>query len=98
MLTPNELDKMEILRLSNEEANKITKECLQTALLILMENKPLEKITITEIVNRSGVSRSAFYRNYSTKENLLEDIYNSLSNTVCDAINSIKYSRGANGF
>ena len=53
--------------LSNKEANKVTRECLQTALIQLMSQKPFEKITITELVRRSGVSRTAFYRNYESK-------------------------------
>lgn len=36
--------------LSNKEANKVTRECLQTALIQLMSQKPFEKITITELV------------------------------------------------
>lgn len=65
--------KKEVLRMSNEESNKLTKECLQTALIYLMNEKPFDKITITELVKRSGVSRMAFYRNYNTKEDILKE-------------------------
>ena len=60
--------------LSNKEANKVTRECLQTALIQLMSQKPFEKITITELVRRSGVSRTAFYRNYESKEEILNEV------------------------
>lgn len=69
----SELEKREILRMSNEESNKLTRECLQTALIYLMNEKPFEKITITELVKRSGVSRTAFYRNYASKEDILKE-------------------------
>lgn len=69
----SELEKREILRMSNEESNKLTRECLQTALIYLMNEKPFEKITITELVKRSGVSRTAFYRNYHSKEDILTE-------------------------
>ncbi len=69
-----ELEKRNVLRLSNEESHKLTKECIQTALVDLMTKKPYEKITISEIITRSGVSRSAFYRNYSSKKDVVNEI------------------------
>lgn len=68
----NELKKREILRMSNEESHKLTLECIRTALVYLMGTKPYEKITITEIIERSGVSRAAFYRNFSSKDEVLQ--------------------------
>ncbi len=69
-----ELPNGEILRLSNEELNKLTKECLQEALIILMGQMPFESITITRLVEKAGVSRQAFYRNYSSKEDILNQM------------------------
>lgn len=69
-----ELQKREVSRLSNEETNRITRECIQSALVLLMSEKAFDKITITEIVKRSGVSRTAFYRNFSSKEDVLSDL------------------------
>ena len=75
------LEERNVLRLNNEESNKLTRECLTTALMQLMKEKSLDKITITELVKRSGVSRTAFYRNYSSKEDILVDIRNSIAET-----------------
>lgn len=50
--------------------NKITKESIFTALMILMEQKKFKEISISEIAKKAGVSRMAFYRNY----NVIEDI------------------------
>ena len=69
-----ELEKRDMLRMSNKESNRLTRECLQTALITLMGQKPFEKITISELVRRSGVSRTAFYRNYNTKEDILNEV------------------------
>ena len=55
------------LRLSNEESNRLTRECLCTAMMRLMSTTPPERITISEIIELAGVSRMAFYRNYGTK-------------------------------
>lgn len=60
------------LRLSNEESNQLTRECLCTALMKLMGDTPLDKISIGEIVECAGVSRMAFYRNYGTKQALAD--------------------------
>ncbi len=62
---------LETLRNNGKESNRITKESITGALFILLENKKLSEITISEIINKSGVSRSAFYKNYKTKEAIL---------------------------
>ncbi len=55
----------------HNEANALTKECILTALLRLMESEPYDKISITDITNLAGVSRMAYYRNYNSKEDIL---------------------------
>jgi AcrR family transcriptional regulator len=69
-----ELQKKEILRMNNKESNQLTRECLQLALIHLMAEQPYEKITVSEIVRRAGVSRTAFYRNYTDKEDILHEM------------------------
>lgn len=86
-----ETKKNETLRLSNQEANQITRECLQTALILLMSEKPFEKISITELVKRSGVSRTAFYRNYDSKEAILIEIANVLYEKIRQSLEDPKY-------
>ena len=53
------------------EANVLTKECIVTALLRLMETKSYANISITDITNLAGVSRMAYYRNYKSKDEIL---------------------------
>lgn len=65
-------------RLNNNEANKLTRECIFTALMILMEKMDFRQITITDITNKAGVSRMAFYRNYRLKEDILTDYLDEL--------------------
>ena len=77
-----ELRKRAVLRLSNTESNQLTRECIGTALIYLMNEYPFDKITVTAIIRRSGVSRAAFYRNYSSKEEVLREI----GNTICERI------------
>lgn len=53
------------------ESNLLTKECIVTALLRLMQEKKYESISITDITNLAGVSRMAYYRNYKSKDEIL---------------------------
>lgn len=87
-----EIGKMEndtvrdVLRASNEESNRITRECIQTALVELIALKPFDKITVTELVKRSGVSRMSFYRNYKTKEDVIADICADLERQLSESL------------
>lgn len=47
------------------------KECIYTALLLLMEQKGYDKITVTDITKKAGVSRMSFYRHFNSKDNIL---------------------------
>ena len=79
-----ELQKKEILRMNNKESNQLTRECLQLALIHLMAEQPYEKITVSEIVRRAGVSRTAFYRNYTDKEDILHEIGGKLIDMISE--------------
>lgn len=56
---------------SNQTLNRLTKESLTQAVLLLMDDKPYSEIRVTDICRRAGVSRNAFYRNYSAKDAIL---------------------------
>ena len=51
--------------------SELIKEYMVEALLLLMEKKSFEKITIGEITNKAGVNRSSYYRHFNMKEDLL---------------------------
>ena len=46
-------------------------DAITLALVELMQEKELDKITITELVRRAGVGRSSFYRHFSSKDDVL---------------------------
>ncbi len=72
------------LRLSNEEANRITRESLRLAFICLLETKELDDISISELVRKAGTSRTAFYRNYGTKEELIQEIRQNIMTRLKD--------------
>ena len=48
-----------------------SKSWIFDALMILIEKKPYNKITITDITEKAGVSRPTFYRNFKDKDNVV---------------------------
>lgn len=82
IILDSELRKRESLRLSNEESNKLTRECVRTALILLINDTPFDKITTTAIIKKSGVSRAGFYRNYSSKNDVILEIAKELSDKM----------------
>ena len=53
------------------ESNRLAKECIVTALIELMKVRDYDAISITDITKKAGVSRMAYYRNYTSKEDIL---------------------------
>lgn len=47
------------------------KECMGTALLELMKEKPMEKISIEEMTAKADVGRSTYFRYFKSKEEVL---------------------------
>lgn len=68
--------------MSNNESQDLrvrrTRKWLQEALLSLMLEKPMSKISIAEITDRAQVSRPTFYLHYRYKEEVLEDYLDSM--------------------
>lgn len=48
-----------------------TKECIYTALILLMEQHSYDKITVTDITKKAGVSRMSFYRHFDSKDDVI---------------------------
>lgn len=59
-----------------------TKFFLQNALLSLMEIKPIDKITTTELCKAANVARNTFYAYYSIPEDVLSEIEDELFSQV----------------
>lgn len=55
--------------------NVFVKECMTDALLLLMEHKSYDSITVTDITKKAGVSRMAFYRNYEVKDDIIDSYF-----------------------
>ena len=56
---------------ANPKTTAFLKECLADALIKLLETKSIEKITIPEIADLAGVGRTTYFRNFTTKEEII---------------------------
>lgn len=54
----------------NSASSRIARECMVTALIQLLKEKPLSAISVSEITAKAGVSRMTYYRNYQNKEDI----------------------------
>jgi AcrR family transcriptional regulator len=51
---------------------KYTREWTFEAIFKLLEHKKYDEINISEIINKAGISRATFYRNFSTKDDVIK--------------------------
>ena len=65
------------LKMINEEKKQLTKNSIIESMFILLNDHKINEIKISEIVKKAGISRASFYRYYNTKEEIIEDAFNS---------------------
>ncbi len=54
----------------------ITKRMLKEGLMRLLKEKPLDKISITELCREAGINRTTFYRHYEWPRDVLTEMQN----------------------
>ncbi|KRL87531.1 hypothetical protein FC50_GL002317 [Lacticaseibacillus pantheris DSM 15945 = JCM 12539 = NBRC 106106] len=72
------------------EQQAFSRECIQEGLFLLMEDQPLDEITVSAISQRSGISRMGFYRNYKSKQDVLDDYFSSQMDHLIDQLADIE--------
>lgn len=68
----------------------LTKKLLQEGLLRLLENKSLDKISVTELCKESGINRATFYNHYCSPSDLLSSIEEKIINELTAIVNKHK--------
>ena len=48
-----------------------TRSWIFEAVMLLMDTKPYNKITVSDIVEKAGIARQTFYRNYADKDDVV---------------------------
>lgn len=67
---------------------RYTRMVLREALLEILQERPIERVTVKEICDRADVNRSTFYVHYGSPQELLDSIYREMyeeiSQKSCD--------------
>ena len=58
--------------MNNQEKNTYVRQHILSALLELMETQEFASISIQALVDAAGVGRASFYRNFASKEEVLQ--------------------------
>lgn len=65
--------------------SQFTKKAIKDSFVKLLNNRPLDKITVKDIVEDCGINRNTFYYYYQDIYALLEDIFETEAKTTMDA-------------
>ncbi len=57
-----------------DERYHVAEEAICEAFLLILREKELDKITVTDIINRAGIVRSTFYNHYENMPALVDDM------------------------
>ncbi len=79
--------------MGNAKTTEFLKECLADALIKLLKNKPIEKITVPEIAEKADVGRATFFRNFTSKTEVITFKFIKLWNYWAEEHNLIERSK-----
>lgn len=60
--------------LKNDRRSKLTKRMLKDALLELLKNQPISKVTVKQLCEKADINRATFYNHFYDTRNVLEYI------------------------
>ena len=81
------------IKTRKNKTNLFVRDCITKALFQLLKNNEFEEISVSDIIKRAGVSRMGFYRNFSSKENVVEEY---ILDIFVETVEDIKSKRNLN--
>ena len=75
-----------MVNLKKKKAPPMAKECIFAALVLLMQKKEYDKISVVDISRKAGVSRMTYYRHFTSKEDVLEQYIDSVAKSIHEEI------------
>jgi hypothetical protein len=75
-------------KLPNRQVQRTCSWILE-AVLILMDEKPYDKITVSDIVNKAGIARQTFYRNFKDKDEVVIKFFSNIFNSELLTVENI---------
>ncbi len=76
---------------------KITKQILKESLIKCIANKPLSRITVSELCKTAGINRGTFYNHYDSPTMILKDIAEDYALELRALYYSVKKQSNNNG-
>ena len=61
---------------------RLTKQMIQDSLIELLDDKPIEKISISELCQLADVNRTTFYNHYGSQYDVLKEIGENIANRI----------------
>ncbi|MET3210623.1 UNVERIFIED_CONTAM: AcrR family transcriptional regulator [Paenibacillus sp. PvR008] len=74
-------------KLVEDKRIRRTKKLLRESLVLLLKEKDLKNITITDIVQQADINRGTFYKHYQYKEDLLGEV---IDEVLLDLVDSYR--------
>lgn len=68
-----------------------SRKLIRQAFVELLQEKPLEKITVTDIVKRADINRGTFYAHYQDTRAVIEQIENEIIETMLEVLGEFHY-------
>lgn len=65
--------------------SQLTKQAIEQTFTSLLNEKPLSKITVTDIVEKCGINRNTFYYHYADIYTLIDEIFLTETQKILDA-------------
>ena len=65
-----------------DERYQVADEAIQDAFVLVMEEKELEKITVSDVIKKAGIVRSTFYNHYENIDYLIAAIEDKTVNEI----------------
>ena len=69
-----------------------SKALIKDSFVTLMQAKPLEKITVTDVVNKAQINRGTFYAHYTDIDMLITTIEDEIVQTLCSLLYDLRDS------
>ena len=69
-----------------------SRRMIRQAFLELLREKPFERITVTDIVNRADINRSTFYAHYPDVRGMIEELMSDVINSSFELIKNVEIS------
>ena len=71
-----------------------TKSWIFEAIILLMDEKPYSKITVSDITEKAGIARQTFYRNFNDKDDVIfEYLVNTFGTELLETEKNSKYNK-----